>query len=363
MFKSKKRICLVLSNTLNVSPYVKYFTSVFDRSGIDYDIICWNRNDFPIEKENNLICFEYKSVESESTFKKLYDYAKFGKFVKQHLKNKYDYLVVFDVPTAFFIFSILKKQFKKKFILDIRDHSPLITPLKSVGLLQKMINLSALTTISSEGYKEWLPKDQKYILSHNFNLSSVYISNVNQSVPFSDSKIKIVTIGVIREFDENKRVIDACSSNAKYEVSFVGYGSEYENLKNYATNFNNVFFQGRYNKQNESSIIEKFDLINLIHPDNIHCNTAMSNRFYMCLLYKIPLIVNKSSIHSRYVSKYELGVVVDTHDEIISKIEEFKSVFQYERFSTSCDHVLELIKEEQICFENNVEQLIKKTTI
>jgi len=356
-----KRIGLILSNTLNVSPYVKYFTTVFDRTNISYDIICWNRNNFTIEKEDDIFCFDYTSLEGAKPIDKLKDYYKFGEFVKRHVKSQYDYLVVFDVASAFFIYSFLKKQFKNKFILDIRDHSPLITPLKFTGILRKIIRLSSLTTISSEGYKEWLPKNEKYVLSHNFNLLLIDEMFTNQTFPFSSDKTNIVTVGVIREFDENKRLIDNCSTDINYSVSFVGYGSEYDNLKHYSSKMNNVFFLGRYNKKDEREIVMKYDLINLIHPDNLHCNTAMSNRFYMCLMYKRPLIVNKSSIHSMYVSKYKLGVVVEANDDIISKIELFKKDFNYDKFVISCNFVLNLIKDEQILFENKIEQFIKIT--
>ncbi|NCB68968.1 MAG: hypothetical protein EOM47_08975 [Bacteroidia bacterium] len=356
-----KRIGLVLSNTLNVSPYVKYFTTVFDRNNISYNIICWNRNNFPIEREDNIICFDYTSLEGAKPIEKLKDYYKFGEFVKQHVKSQYDYLVVFDVASAFFIYSFLKKQFKNKYILDIRDHSPLITPLKLTGMLRKIIGLSSLTTISSEGYKEWLPKNEKYVLSHNFNLLLIDEMPTNHASPFSSDKTNIVTVGVIREFDENKRLIDNCSTDINYSVSFVGYGSEYDNLKLYSSKLNNVFFLGRYNKNDEREIVMNYDLINLIHPDNLHCNTAMSNRFYMCLMYKRPLIVNKSSVHSMYVSKYNLGVVVEANDDIVSKIELFKKDFDYEKFVISCNFVLNLIKDEQILFENKVEQFIKNS--
>ena len=38
------RIALVLSSSINNSPYVKNYTNFLEQRGLAYDIICWNKD-------------------------------------------------------------------------------------------------------------------------------------------------------------------------------------------------------------------------------------------------------------------------------------------------------------------------------
>jgi hypothetical protein len=69
------------------------------------------------------------------------------------------------------------------------------------------------------------------------------------------------------------------------------------------------------------------------------------------------MIVNKESFHASYVKKYNLGIVIESGDDIFQKIEEYVSVFDFELFEKGCNELLNLIHKDIIYFEEKVSSI------
>ena len=349
-------IGIIVPNLPNYAPYTKSYTDLFDDLNIKYTFICWNRNNDNLNDYKNLVVYNKTSYESDSLIKKIYGYFMFSIFVKNHLKhNKYKFLTIHTIACVLFLKSILKNQ---KYFLDIRDYSPMIIYFKK--RLSFLIDKSLVTTISSNGYKKWLPSKHNYILSHNIRKSDLNILRPKPTLRSSKSKIEVLTIGQIRDFSANSHIIQSLGNSKFFNLNFIGSGTELENLKKFSNSFNNVEFYGRYMKKDEPTLVMNSDIINIFLPNSFHTMTQMTNRFYLCLIYRKPMIVNLESIQAYYVKKFSLGITIDSSDDINSKLNSFIENFNSEEFDKACDLVLKIIQKDISSSEIKIEKIINR---
>lgn len=348
-------IGIIVPGLPNYAPYIKSYTDLFDDLNMKYTFICWNRNNDKLNDHDNIVVFNRSSYESDSFVKKIYGYLLFSFFVKKHLKyNKYEFLTVHTIACAIFLKSVLKQ---KKYILDIRDFSPLV-PFFS-NTLSFLVQNSKATMISSNAYKKWLPKNYRYILSHNVRKTDLAVNICNSCTIWSNNKIEVLTIGQIRDFSSNSKLIKCLGNSEYFNLKFIGDGTELINLKKYSTDINNIEFSGRYNKKDESSLVIESDVINILLPNTAEAMTQMTNRFYLSLIFKKPMIVNKDSIQASFVKKYNLGIIISSEDNISERIMDYKNSFDYQIFLKGCNDLIEIIKSDILEFENEIKIKIK----
>jgi hypothetical protein len=349
------KIAIIIPNLMESAPYVKNFTDVFDSIGADYEFICWDRNQVltqPIKSEK-MIVFKRSGHESNHLLRKLYDYYMFSRFVVKSLKSKrYDYLTVHTIVCSIFLDKFIRKAYKGRYIFDIRDYSPIYPYVKNN--VRKLISSSSFTIISSDEYKRWLPKDKDYVLGHNVRKqdleSSFYKNDFNVNKYFT-----ILTIGQIRDFSSNSRIIDSFGNKHNFIVKFAGSGLDKENLELYSRDrYSNIHFTGRYNKEEEGNLVKNSDFINIVLPTTAFAMTQMTNRFYLSLIYKKPMIVNYESIQAKFVEKYSLGIVVNSSEDIHDKLMQYSKVFDIQVFDKGCEDMLKIITQDIDNFENEI---------
>jgi hypothetical protein len=351
------KVGIVLSGNLESQPYLSYYTDVFDQLNIDYEYICWDRDkDNPaVYNNHNVISVNIKGSTKNNNYRKLYDYWLFSKEVKKHLANNhYDFLLIHTIVNAVFLKNYLIKYYSSKYIFDIRDYSPIYPFVKNS--IEKIIAQSAFTAISSEGFLEWLPEGSKVIMSHNVSKSSLDISIINNDSLRNDSLV-ILTIGKIRASSSNKRIIKDLGNKQGVQMMFSGSSMESEKLEIFTSNkYKKIIFTGSYEKKNESNFVKPSNMINIILPKDISCTTPMSNRFYLGLTYRKPMIVNEESFQATYIKKYNLGVIVKTGDNIYEKILEYIKDFNYNSFDKGCGDLIGIIKKDILIFENTIKE-------
>lgn len=353
------KIAIIIPNIIDSTPYVKNFTDVFDRIGAEYEFICWNRNELKMvskEKEKKYV-FNHPGPESNSLCRKIYDYWLFSRFVIKCLSNtQYDYLTVHTIVCGFFLNNFLKNNFEGRYVFDIRDYSP-ITPFINKQI-EKLIRNSSFSVISSNGYKKWLPQKYDYILGHNVRKKLIENTINNQRdddiLPLYD-EIRILTIGQIRDFESNSRIIDSFGNKNKIKLIFAGSGLEKEKLEKFSKErYSNIYFTGRYQKNQEKKIVENSDFINIVLPSSSLFRTQMSNRFYLSLVSRKPMIVNSESIQARFVKKYKLGIVVNSTDDIYDKLTEYIREFDKNVFDNGCEEMIANIFQDINNFEDEI---------
>lgn len=349
------KVAIVIPSDINSAPYLQYYADVLKQKEIPFHFISWNRkgsND-SLLCENNIV-YTLESAETIPLYRKYIDYLRFSAFVRKELeKGNYDFVIVHTIQASLFLGKYLKKYFNNKYIIDIRDYSKLLTIYKN--RFHKYLKCSALNCVSSPGFLSWLPGDTEFTLSHNLRSDSV--CSDYKYVPFDKKIIRILTIGQLRDYCTNSRIIDAFGDKNSVLLHFAGNGNAKESLEELVLQrkYKNVVFTGRYRKEEENDIVERADFINILLPTGIHDVNIMSNRFYLAVIHRKPMIVNEESIQARYVEKYRLGVVVNEQDNICEKLMQYIDLFDADLFNEGCDLIKKEISSEILLFEKKVE--------
>lgn len=308
------KIALILPNNVWFCPYASIYGKLLEKLEIEYDIISWNRSG----KEEDAIQYNY-SFQSRNPLLLLFAYRKFASFVKSTIKrNAYDKLIVFTPQSAIFLSDFLQKQFKGNYIFDYRDLSIEQKPYFKKTFI-KVLNNSFSNVISSPGFKQYLPENFEYILSHNFDVDIVKKAlDENLVVNLNDNPIDILTIGGIRDYESNVQVIENLSNIEGFTVRFVGKGPSAAALQNTANSLNakNVFFEGYYSKDKEKDYVKEATFLNIFYPRKASHDTALSNRFYNSLIYGKPMITTANTTQGNYATNYNVGIALENCDNL-----------------------------------------------
>ena len=355
------KVLIIVGGMVNRLPHVELYLKQYDNYSIKYDIIEWNRHNDSVTEENNRYIYNRKISDLSPFYVKLVEIFKFSLFVKKIIKrNRYNRIITFTIADSLFLIPFLIKKFTKKYIFDIRDYSPLCKLPFFNFILRRFINKSYATCISSNGFKHWLPKGCNYIISHNIDLS---LCSSDNKCLFESSKsvLDLLTIGRLRDFESNKIIIDQLSNCNNVKMRFVGDGNAKPLLENYCkkNDCKNVYFYGFYKKEDESSFYNECDFLNICLTDNILSNYLMSNRFYLSVIHRKPMIVNEGSYQAEVCQRYGLGLVVNYKDNIMEKLQSYRNRFDSDLYEKRCNQFIYDVKKEQIIFENIILDFVK----
>jgi len=353
------KVALILNANLYCSPYAKIYSKILEDMKIDFDFIAWDRTNtgetgglfynksFPYGKGRKLTWFV--------------NYFGYSTFVKKLVrKNKYDKLVIFGPQVGFFLYMFLRRNFNKKFAFDYRD---IFIDQKAPKLFGRLLKMSAMNSISSPGFNPYLPKGVEYVQSHNFDIDILKKGLADTESTDSTFKrpITILTIGSIRDFDENYQVMSSLRNNPDYHIRFIGRpDKDGEKLKSYSVTDEqtNVEFIGFFKDEDQKNIISEADFINIFRPTKVKCSSTFTNRFYYALIYRKPMLVTKGSIEGSYVEKYNLGLALDDCTQLDEKIKKYISEFNYEKFSDNCKELLQLFHSDYDIFKQRFTEFI-----
>lgn len=182
--------------------------------------------------------------------------------------------------------------------------------------------MSYVNVISSPGFKHWLPAENEYIISHN-TASDIFVGEGYKAG--LNNKIIILTIGALRDANSNIALINFLGNNNQFLLQFSGKGSATSIIQEYVNihKLNNVLVTGEYKKEDESSIVSKVDMINILLSHNMISDYLMSNRVYLSVTHGKPMIVNSKCTQADFVKQYNLGVIIDENDNIAEKIKDY----------------------------------------
>lgn len=349
------KYAIILNGDRN-APHLRIYADYFDKNGIAYDIISWDRTG---DTEADEFTFQYNAQFLESTLKRFKEYFKFANFIKNLLNiNKYEKIVVISPQVALFIPVFLKRKYAGRYIFDYRDLS-IEQKIPFKPFMKMVLNNSFANVISSPGFKNYLPKGYDYVLSHNFDIELVKEALEKTSEPLPRGEIKVLTIGAIR-YDANYDVIDSLGNATGIELSFVGKGGAAPSLQKYGEEkgFKNISFRGKYDKKDENDIIKKHTMINIFYPNWPSHISALSNRFYNSLINKRPMIVTKGGEQGNYAEKYGVGLAVSSCEGLAEKVKDFIENLNFEQYSENCNKLLNEFVDDYKRFTDVVDKFI-----
>lgn len=349
-----KRIAIVVPANIFRAPYINYFIDALKFKNVEFDFISWDKEGI----EEKGIKFKVKMSNKSNFIKKIYYYYMFTKFAEEKLKQKeYDYIILHTLQLGIFLQKFLYRNYRKRYFMDIRDYSILSIFKRS---LIKLLKNSKQNFISSEGFKEWLPKNIDYIISHNTKFENKDIIKNKNIILNKNKKLRFSTIGTLRDKEVTLKLIDSLKNSLKIDLYFFGDGPLSSDLQRIS--LNNLKCYGRYKKEEEEEIYKTSDLINIILPiNNINSKTLMPNRFYNALKFGKIIVTTEGTYLGKIVKRYNLGIVInlekiyDLENYIIRGIEEI----DWQKYSNGKLEIINKIKKDSNDFEKSLQQIIE----
>lgn len=358
------KICLVLPSNLYAAPFYQKYVKLLKNDDIKFDIIYWNRSAIKEETfAENIYMFALKDKINNGNYLKVFKYFAFSNYVKKIiLNNKYDKILFLGsyAGTVALISNFLSKKYKYKYWLDIRDFT-----FENISIYYKMMKVaienSNTTAISSYGYEEFLPK-WNYILSHNYDKDNIDLIKETKSKYKPEDIIRISFIGLVRYYEENKKLINALKNNEKYVLQYFGMNSE--ELLNYCKKHEvlNTDFHGRFEPSKTTEFYNKTDIINNVYGNSgIELTSALSNKLYFAASLKIPILVSKGTMMEKIACGFNFGYAVDFSDKnLASNIYHWYKNLDQEVLKAGCRDFMKTVYKDESVFNQRLKEFLTK---
>ena len=179
-----------------------------------------------------------------------------------------------------------------------------------------------------------------------------------------NQQISVLTIGGIRDYEQNAAVMMALANNPSFRVAFVGRGEENADVKlrelaekNHVTN---VHFQGYYEKTDEPRIIKESTFLNIFYPRKLSHDTALSNRFYNSLIFRKPMITTADTIQGDYAAKYGVGIAIKDTENLSGELEKYVYLFKPDEYERNRKLLLNSFMDDYNTFKNAILDFVEK---
>ncbi len=359
MVSNRMNVCIIGHTERNYLPYMEKYVRFFEENGVEYDIICWERED--TQKKASEHEFPFVEEARPGKFYKFLSYMRFRRHVVSCLKKKkYDRVIVLTTVPAIALGGYLKSHFAGRYLFDIRDYS-----FERLGFYRKWVNAliknSALTTISSHGFMEFLEPNPKIIINHNI---TPYEPESQTASLAQKQVINIGFIGGVRYFDENTFLIDKLKNTFRYQLWYIGKPTPDCDLQSYCAQHEvtNVSFIGKFTNDQKPELYKSVDMINSIYgSDSLEVTTALPNRLYEACIFKKPIISSKGTYLGEVIKQYGLGFVVDAeNDDILAIVNDYVEHFNPESFIQHCNDFLAMIAQDEENLQNALKKFIQE---
>ena len=350
-------IGIILSNNLNTCPYVDKYLYVFNKRGISYELVLWDRDGSQKKFPANYRVFDVQSNVDVPKWKKIFGFCRFARFVYNTIKiRKYEKLIFLTTQTAVMCYFLTQKKFKRKYIFDFRDLSFEQNSLYR-KLVKKIIDNSYFTCMSSPEFAKVYGIDS-YFMAHNFRYKDLANStSVNSVIRQKTSKITLLHIGISRGEQYNNRLVEIFGNDERFEICIVGRGSDTDSFVQIASRYSNITVKGTYNNEEKESFINKADMLLYYYPCDFNCNRALANKYYDCLIYKKPLVGNINTYSGGRLKDKGLGISINFDSNTCAdEIYDYYVNLDYDNFINNITSELNAVLEEDKIYLNKIQE-------
>ncbi len=351
-------IGFIVPGNKKYTPYIENYINVLKASHVSYRILSWNRNG--ISEQDVDFSYDYTADDFDRK-RMLFGYIRFAHACRKYIrKNRIDRLIILTAAPAFFLTPGYLKKFSNRFILDIRDDSPLIR--RFPGAFKKICGMAQTVVVSSDHYSDWTGRET--VLCHNadMNLLEAHKDDTVLSEGEVDP-IRITYAGILIEGDCNIRILESLRNDRRFLFTYIGKDSpDKQKLTEYvkSQSVTNVIFEGIYEKNQIINIYHaKADMINILRNNTQVNRDAVPNKLYEAVLAGRPVLVywhNMAIV--RYVKQYHLGIVIPEHLEtgLGDYLYEAYRNFNMDEFSKGRSEFLKKVSEEMETFMGKVKR-------
>lgn len=327
-------------------PYAESYLSVLRGLGVAPLSVIWDRlGDEPVSSSSVI----YKDGKT-GTKRGVFDYVGFSEFVRKTLRpHPNAKVIVFGIPTAFFIRRSLLTGYPSRYILDIRDYHK----VGSVYPLAGLIGASAMTVISSPGYREWLPSGFDFVVDHNTQ-GAFFKEAAAKALP---ETLRISYIGALRDFPEQKALIDVLGNRDDAILEYHGFGEINKRLQHHIIRQGvvNASITGRYSKGEERNLYANCDLVNVvISGTSKNSRTLLPNRLYQAVAHRKPVLTLGGTYLARVVETWGLGLVLRSLNDAANELRCFRLAHNPVTFERNCWNFAQYVMRDKAVFEEKL---------
>lgn len=337
------KIAVIGFNAMIRMPYMRYYKQLLEAHDLVANYYCWDRTeDGKTLRKDNVIDIKIKC--GEGKFAKIFAMLKWRKTILQDLRReKYDKIIVLTTLPGVLLRQYLLKNYKGKYILDVRDFT-----YDNIKAYQKVVkelcDNSVITFISSPGFRQFLLSDNLMQI-HNID-----IERADYDVP--DLSKKTLTLGYIGLITYYRSCIRLMSDlyNSRYKLYFAGiYKDDF--LQRYAdvNKMGNIEFNGKFESKDKEDIYRNIDIVNCYYgiTGESHKEYALPNRLYDAVYCKRPILALAGTALANIVEKYDIGIVVDESDDIKKALDDYVDQFDRSKFCEGVEMCIADVEKEQ----------------
>lgn len=356
-------IGIVFIGDLYVCPYLNMYTEQFLKENEPFEVIFWNRSNEKLNLPSNYIYCDNASKEEQWSVTKAIDFYSYRRWLIKILKTKkYEKLVVLSTLSGMIIADYLRK-YKGKYLFDIRDYS-----YEAIDLFyrieKRIIENSFATTISSPGFKKFLPS-YNYTIAHNIQRSELEKTFKGFRKKTYGEVLNLVWNGTMRYFDHQKGIIKKLANDRRFNIVYHGAGPELEQYIQFCEEIHaqNVMFTGKYNNSDKARLLMEADIINNSYwtEKEQEVRFAISNRFYDGLIYGIPQLVEYGTYKTELCKREAIGIgIPDTDmDNFADILYEWYFSIDVEKFNLSCKKMLSAVRRDDHIYQEMIVRFAK----
>ena len=356
------KVCILSAVNIKHMSLISLYTNILKERGIEYDIVYMDKygDDEYFECKHK---YRFVNVVKHDLpkFVKAALYMRFRGYAKRILnKENYDFVIVWN-DVAIFMFSYyLARKYKGKYCLNVRDNEKYDKKWTKFRY-KKAFSNSAFNTISSLGYKVFLPDGVDYIPVHSFNSTALEGMKVHDGIRKEGEPIRIGFIGYIRFFERNQKLLDVFKNDPRFIICF--YGKKANELKRYAeeNGITNVDFHDSFPVEDTKIYLEKIDIINNLYGnETVNLRKAISIKFYHALYSRIPILVSNNTYQSETAQKAGIGFEIsEINEETKENLYKWYRNLDFDIISENCANFLEQAKKDNQVFKETVIKWMK----
>lgn len=337
------------------TPYLSKYEHILDELRYEYQVVFWNRagiGEDAVQEEN-----EYVSITSRCTgnrIQKMRAFFRWGRLATKLIKRKkYDNLIILSTMPAVLLSQLLLREYKGRYIFDIRDYTFEKNTLFK-RLVMSLIRASAMTTISSKGYMQWLDDDPKIKVNHNITAKCC----LKESMLVRGQRlIRFGFVGNVRLDAQTEALMLKMGQYDKIEQHFYGRILPDCNIKQLVSvnSINNVILHGAFETEDKEQIYHDIDLINCVYANakkeediRLDDSTPLPNRLYDAIAFKKPIVASKGTYLAELVEQYNLGCTINGFDdEAVDVICEYIDHFDKGLFEKGTEALKAIVDHEE----------------
>lgn len=353
---NEKKICIVTMGNIYLVPYLHTYTNKINSP---ISIIYWDRANLnETDEKNKYYRFQHKF---ETKKDKALGYIEYRKFVKKILlESEFDVIILLQTLSALLLSDILLKNYKKKYIVDVRDYTYENNKL-IYNIEKKLLKHSAMNVVSSEGFLNFLPTEAEYEVAHNIrNWPIENLLKIKRRDKIRE-KLNIVFVGYVNYQEQHKKLLLALKNDPRFHISFIGTRGDELYPFCEENEIQNVTLVDTFKSVQTLDFYENADFVNNLYGNHTPVlDYALSNKLYYAATLNIPILVCEETFMEDISHKYHFGVTVnlDNPEKLGDYLFESYQNIDWNQLDNGTNKFIKHVESQQNQFEEKLFKLL-----